>query len=142
MTAATLPFEFADFSEAAPAAVKPDPGEDFSALRTYLETYGRLDIPAPVVAWEDPRPDLTMDCPAWRAVLKRAYVVDGKRGDGAFAALYMARLVGATLVHVEGGGLRVDAPAGLDTAAWQALRTAHLLPNRAAIEQILAAAGR
>jgi hypothetical protein len=98
--------------------------------------------------WDDPRPDLAANHPAWAVVLKAAWQLDGEEPDGCFGVLHGLRGQGAALEPLAApewarekfGSLpRWKLARGeIDAAQWEAWERQWLDPVQARVMQVLA----
>lgn len=119
-------------------------GDLRSWAQALANRYGTPQSTAPAGHIDDPRPDLTDDTTAWRALLTAAFAHDGEQPDGVYAALYSARCCGAGLdLHAKPPIYpRIDPARDVASwvthAEWEADRERWLLPQRKVISDLLA----
>jgi hypothetical protein len=112
--------------------------ENFTALRTLLETVGHFEPPPPDPIWADPRPDLAADHARWMVLLRDAYQMDGADPDGVFGVLHGIRCCGATIVPgSRGPGWKLE-PGEIPASEWETIRQSYLLPHLPQIRKLLA----
>jgi hypothetical protein len=131
--------------ESVPAA-QAGGNDDFAALRAVLEHCGCFRPAPPDPPWADPRPDLVGDRARWLLVLELAYRRDAADPEGVFGALFGVRCCGAAIEHLDDDWtLKPEGPpprwrlarGEIPADEWAAIRARWLLPQRAALEEIL-----
>jgi len=150
VTAPSLPLDWAP-AESPPAQavgytspgavgeVHPTPGDEFAALRTWLERYGTFTPAPPEPPWTDPRPDLVADHDRWEDLLGRAWRLDAADPEGVYGALNGIRCCAARLERTQSAGWRLVKGDELSEQEWHDLRERWLLPHREAITKLLGA---
>ena len=111
-----------------------------------------LAINEPILYADDPRPDITDDHALWNDLLTRAEAIDGRSPDGLFGALHGLRCLGARLVPVPTGGVRLERGEIPEEAkaiedgkivdrGYKGLRKKWLLPHAEALMKLLSEVG-
>ena len=117
--------------------VHPTPGDEFAALRTWLERYGTFTPAPPEPPWTDPRPDLVADHAHWEDLLGRAWRLDAADPEGVYGALNGMRCCGARLARTQSAGWRLVKGDELSAIEYHTYRVSYLVPHTVAITKLL-----